>query len=155
MTHWITSWRWLLDLIWLIFLLALLWHFWQDRKYFIKIQGWHVTKGRITQFLWTQEGYRLWPKIEYSYRVLDEELQGERLFPETSHINLNSNYARKVAYRAAMAYEKDEDINIYYNPHNPREAVLDITMPRKLNFILGLLIALIVLHFIIVVYRLL
>ncbi|KTD07941.1 DUF3592 domain-containing protein [Legionella jamestowniensis] len=153
MTQWITSWRWLLDLLWLTFLLVLLWHFWQDRKYFIKIQAWHVTMGKITQFLWTQESYRLWPKIEYSFYVLDEEIHGNRFFPETAHINLNSKYARKVAYRAAMAYEKDEAINIYYNPYNPREAVLDITMPRKLTFILILLMALIFLHLFIIAYR--
>ncbi|CEK09402.1 DUF3592 domain-containing protein [Legionella hackeliae] len=154
MTHWIT-WRWLLDLLWLAFLLALLLHFWQDRKNFLKIQSWFLTKGRITQFLWTQEGYRLWPKIEYSYRVLDQDFQGERLFPETMHINLNSKYAREVAYRAALAYEKDVDIDIYYNPYNPQEAVLDITMPRKLTLIIILLTALILFHLVIVAYRLL
>nr|WP_242604301.1 DUF3592 domain-containing protein [Legionella brunensis] len=154
-THWTTSWRWLLDLLWLLFLIILLWHFWRERKRLKKAQSWFLTKGRIMQFIWTQEGDRLWPKIEYSYHVLDEDFQGERLFLDTSHINQNSKYARTVAYRAAVAYEKDEDIDVYYNPNNPHDAVLDITMPRKLNIIIGLILVLITFHLVIVSYRLL
>lgn len=149
------SWQGLLDVIWLLFLLLMLWHFWRDRQALKQAQFWLLTKGRITQFAWTREGHRLWPKISYTYQVFDKDFQGEYLFLDTSHNSPNSQYARKVAYRAAMAYEKDKDIDVYYNPNNPQQAVLDITMPRKLNIIIGLLLVLIVLHLAIVIYRLL
>ncbi|KTD20934.1 Protein of uncharacterised function (DUF3592) [Legionella lansingensis] len=149
------AWRWLLDLLWLSFLLILLYHFWRDRQRLKKTRFWFLTKGRITEFLWTREGYTLRPKIEYSYNVFDREYQGEHLFLDTAHNNPNSKHARQVAYRAAVAYEKDEDIDVYYNPSNPQEAVLDITIPSRLNFIIVLLIALVVVHLIVVISRLL
>ncbi|WED42730.1 DUF3592 domain-containing protein [Legionella cardiaca] len=154
MTYLMTSWRWLLDLLWLIFLLALLRYFWRERLRLKKTESWYLTKGRITQFSWTQEAQRLWPKIEYQYQAFDQDYQGERLFQDSSHINLNSKHARAVAYRAAIAYEKDEDIDVYFNPENPQEAVLDIAMPPKLTIILGLLSALILIHLVIVGFRL-
>ena len=62
MSHWLISWRNMLDLIWLVFLLYLLWHFWRDRQFLAKAQDWLITKGHITLFEWSQEGPRLWPK---------------------------------------------------------------------------------------------
>ncbi|RMX01626.1 DUF3592 domain-containing protein [Legionella jordanis] len=135
--------------------MALLRYFWRDRQQLKKTKNWHATKGRITQFLWTQEGHRLWPKIQYSYRVYEQDYQGEHLFLDSSHNSPNSKYARHLAYRAAMAYEKDEEVDVFYNPDNPNEAVLDTTMPRKLNLIIVLLTFLILLHLLIVFYRLL
>lgn len=116
---------------------------------------WLITKGRITSFEWTKAGPRLWPRIEYRYQVFDNDFQGEYLFLDTSHNNPNSKYARHVAYRAAMAYENDEEIDVYYNPNNPYQAVLDTTIPRKLNLIIALLLALIVFHLVMVVLHLL
>lgn len=140
------SWRSLLDLIWLIFLLYLLWHFWRDRQFLTKAKSWLITKGRLSHFEWAQEGPRLWPKIQYKYQVFDKDYYGEYLFLDTSLNNPNSKYARQVAYRAALAYENDEDIDVFYNPNDPKQAVLDITIPRKLNFIIVLLASLIILH---------
>lgn len=155
MTHWMIMLRWGLDLLWLLFLLVLLRHFWREKQRLKGAQNWFMTKGHITQFSWTQEAHRLWPKIEYHYLIADGDFHGERLFLDTSHVNYNSQQAREVAYQAAMAYERDEDINVYYNPNNPSEAALDITMPRKLIFIVALLISLIILHVGIVLFRLL
>lgn len=154
MTDWFFSSRGLLDLAWLLFLLLMLRHFWRDRQLLRQARFWLITKGRISQFRWVRDGHRLWPKIEYVYRVFDHEFQGEYLFLDTSHNNPASNYARKVAYRAAMAYEHDQDIDVFYNPDNPEQSALDITMPRKLNLIIAFLSALIVLHLAIVGYRL-
>lgn len=149
------SWRGLLDLAWLFFLLFMLRYFWRNRQFLAQSKDWLITKGRITLFEWTQEGPRLWPKIQYTYQVFDKDFYGEYLFLDTSHNNPNSKYARKIAYRAAMAYEDDVDIDVFYNPNNPQQAVLDITMPRKLNLIIALLLILIILHLVVVVGRML
>jgi hypothetical protein len=149
------SWRGMLDLIWLFFLFYLLWHFWRDRQFLAQAQYWLITKGRITLFEWVREGPRLWPKIQYKYQVFDHDYYGEYLFLDTSLNNPNSKYAREIAYRAAMAYEDDVDIDVFYNPNNPEQAALDITIPRKLNLIVALLIGLIIVHFVVVLARLL
>lgn len=153
MVHWIMSWRGFLDLVWLFFLLFLLRYFWRNRQSLKQSQSWLITKGHITQFAWIEERHRLWPKIEYSYQVFDRDFQSESFFLDSPHNTPNSQYARKLAYRVAVAYEKDETIDVYYNPNNPQQAVLDTSIPRKLDVIIGLLIALILLHFVIVVCR--
>ncbi|MDP1603506.1 MAG: DUF3592 domain-containing protein [Legionella sp.] len=144
--NWLVSWRGLMDIAWLLFLLLLLRHFWQDRRALEKARHWLITRGRITKFLWTREGTHLWPKIEYTYHIYDQDFTGEYFFLDTSHNNPNSNYSRQVAYRAAIAFEKDEEIDVYYNPNNPVQAALDVRIPVKLNVIIVLLLALIAVH---------
>lgn len=144
-----------LDMAWLLFLLLMLRHFWRDRQYLLKSQQWSVIDGRITKLEWTQYGHSFWPKIEYTYQVNEEEFTGEYLLLDTSHNTPHSRYARKIAYRAAMAYDKNEKIEIFFNPEDPRQSALDVSMPKKLNVIIGLLVALIILHLAIVGYRLL
>ena len=85
-------------------------------------------------------------KIQYKYQVLNQEYYSEYFFLDTSLNNPNSKYARTVAYRAALAYEEDSEIDVFYNPNDPRQAVLDITIPRKLNLIIILLISFIAVH---------
>ncbi|STX50112.1 Protein of uncharacterised function (DUF3592) [Legionella busanensis] len=140
------SWRGAADITWLLLLLLLLKHFWHDRQTLLKARTWFLTKGRITRFLWTRDGYHLWPKIEYTYQVYDKDFLGEYFFLDTSHNNPNSKYSRRVAYRAAVAFEKDEDIDVFYNPIDPQQAVLDVKIPTKLNFIIVLLACLILVH---------
>lgn len=154
MTNWLVSSQGFMDILWLSFLLFLLWHFWQERQALKIASHWLITKGRITQFVWAQEEHRLWPKIEYSYQLFDQDFKGEYLFLDTSRNNPASKYARKVAYRAAMAFEHDEEIDIYYNPDNPLQSALDVRIPTKLNVIIGLLLFLLALHLGVVVHRL-
>ncbi|MBA2657474.1 MAG: DUF3592 domain-containing protein [Tatlockia sp.] len=143
----------MLDLIWLVFLLYLLGHFWCDRRILAKAKYWLITKGRISHFEWARSGRLLWPKITYNYQVFEQEYSSEYLFLDTAHNNPASKYARLVAYRAAVAYEDDKEIDVYYNPNNPSQAVLDITIPRKLNIIISLLLALVLLHLAVVIAR--
>lgn len=153
--NWLASWQGFMDIIWLFFLLFLLRHFWQERQALMTASHWLITRGRITQFVWTQDEHHLWPKIEYCYQQFDQEFKGEYFFLDTSRNNPHSKYARKVAYRAAMAFEHDEEIDIYYNPDNPLQSALDVRIPTKLNVIIGLLLFLLVLHLVIVAHRLL
>lgn len=153
--NWLVSWQGLLDLCWLLLLLAILFYFWRERKQLADAKYWLITKGRVTLFEWTKNGHQLWPKIEFTYYVFDQEFRSKYLFLDTVYNNPNSKYARQVAYKAAVAYEKDAEIDVYYNPDNPQQAVLDVTVPPKLNLIIVLLLLLIFFHLFIIIRRLL
>lgn len=152
---WLVMWRWILDLGWLVVLFIVLRHFWRDRQTLLQAQSWLQVKGRITVCEWTKAGHSVWPKIEYSYQVHDKNLTGEYLFLDTAHNNPNSSYARRVAYKAAVAFKEDEEIDVYYNPNQPEQSALDVTMPKKLNVILILIGTLIVVHLGLIVWHLL
>ncbi|PWY55718.1 hypothetical protein DGG96_10515 [Legionella qingyii] len=143
---WLNVWRWMLDLGWLFFLLILLRHFWRDRQVLMQAQSWLKVKGYITKCEWTKVGHSVWPKIEYTYQVDDKNLTGEYLFLDTARNNPNSKYSRGIAYKAAIAFQENTAIDIYYNPNDPEESALDVTMPIKLNIILILIGMLIVIH---------
>lgn len=149
------SWRWALDLGWLLFLLTLLIHFWRDRQQLAQAKSWLKTKGHVVSCEWVESGHTIWPKIEYTYHVYDKELTGEYLFLDTSHNTPNSKYSRQIAYQAAVAYKEHSEIDVYYNPNDPVQSALDVTIPHKLNLILVLISILIVLHLGIIAYRLL
>lgn len=150
---WMVSWQGVIDIAWLLFLLVLLKHFWSERQFLSQARDWLITKGRMTQFLWTRDGNRVWAKIEYTYHLYDQDFVGEYFFLDTSHNNPNSSYSRQVAYRAAVAFEKDEEIDVYYNPDNPNQSALDVRIPGKLNVIISLLLFLIGLHLLVVLRR--
>lgn len=150
---WLIFWRWMLDLVWLFFLLILFRHFWQDRQVLVRAKSWLITKGNITSCEWTEVGHSIWPKIEYSYQVDDKDLTGEYLFLDTAHNNPNSKYSRSIAYKAAVAFKEDKEIDVYYNPNNPEQSALDVTVPTKLNIILILIGAFIILHLGIIAWR--
>ncbi len=155
MTDWLTSWTGLLDMLWLLFLLFILNYFWKDRKALMQTRNWIKTKGKVTDIQWTQEKHRTWPEIEYSYLVNDLEYIGQYLFLDTAHNNPNSLYARRIAYKAAMSYEKNQELTVYYNPMQPEQSALDITMPRKLNVVIAFIIGLIIFHLGIILLRIL
>jgi hypothetical protein len=135
-----------IDLAWLLFLLIIFLHFWRDRRILMQARSWLKVKGRITVCEWTKEGHTVWPKIEYTYQVEDNTLTGEYLFLDTAHNNPNSKYSRQIAYKAAMAYKENSEIDVFYNPQNPEQAALDLSVPIKLNIILILIGMLITLH---------
>lgn len=147
--------QWILDVGWLVVLLMLFNHFWQHRKGLVQAQSWLKAKGHITHCEWVRVGYTVWPKIEYIYQVSDKNLAGEYLFLDTSLNNPNSKYSRFIAYKAAVAFKENSEIDIYYNPNNPEQSALDVTIPKKLNIILVLISALILAQIGIIVFRLL
>lgn len=146
-------WRWMLDLGWLLFLLILFRHFWRDRQLLLQAQSWLKVKGQITACEWTKVGHSVWPKIEYTYQVNEQSLIGEYLFLDTAHNNPNSKYSRSVAYKAAVAFQENAEIEVYYNPNQPEQSALDVTIPSKLNIILILIGMLIVVHLGLIVWR--
>lgn len=146
-------WRWVLDIGWLLFLIILFWHFWRDRQALVQSQSWLKAKGHITTCEWITAGHSVWPKIEYSYQVHDKDLVGEYLFLDTAHNSPHSKYARQVAYKVAVAFKENQEIDVYYNPNHPEQSALDVTMPKKLNVILMVLGILIILHVGLMVWR--
>lgn len=151
--NWLTIWRWTLDFLWLLALLYVFRHFWQKRANLLIAQHWLQTKGRVTACEWTQVGHSVWPKIEYTYQVNEQSLIGEYLFLDTAHNNPNSKYSRSVAYKAAVAFQENAEIDVYYNPNQPEQSALDVTIPSKLNIILILIGMLIVVHLGLIVWR--
>ena len=153
MTTELMSWRSLLDLGWLLFLLLVLYYFWCARRVTLQTRTWSKTHGRVTQCAWVTYDHSLWPKIEYIYQVGDRDFTGEHFFIDTVHNDPSSVFARKLAYQVVSAYKKNEDIDVYFDPDNPENAVLDRTVPRKLNLILSFIVGLIVLHLVITISR--
>jgi uncharacterized protein YxeA len=151
---WLEIWRWVLDLGWLVILLILLRHFWRDRQSLVQARTWLQVKGRITSCELTKSGHSVWPKIEYTYEVYEKEMIGEHLFLDTTHNNPNSKYARHIAYKAALAFKEGEEVEVYYNPNHPGQSALDVTMPKKLTFILVLISILLVFQGGFIVWRL-
>ena len=142
-----------IDLIWLFFLLILLIYFWRDRLALLKCRHWKIAPGQITRCEWTRDQHRIWPSIEYSYEVDGQSFQGEHLLVDTSHNNPSSASSKKIAYKAAIAYQNRQAIDIFYNPDNPEQSALDISMPRKLTMIILLIGGLIVFHLIYIALR--
>jgi hypothetical protein len=154
MTAHVLSLKTLVDLGWLVFLLLVFRYFWRARRVTGQTKHWVKTRGRVTQCEWAVHGHSIWPKIEYIYQIDDKDVTGEYLFLDTVHNDPNSKYARNMAYKVANAYKNNEDIDVYYNPDRPEEAVLDTTIPRKLNLILVFTATLIILHLVITALRL-
>jgi hypothetical protein len=151
--NWLALWQWMLDLGWLFFLLMLLRRFWLHKKILLGAQSWLKAKGRITECEWTEAGHSVWPKIEYSYQVYDKDLIGHYLFLDTSHNNPNSNYSRRMAYNAAIAFKEHREIDVYYNPNQPEQSALDVAIPLKLNIILGVLGFLVGLQVLLIIFH--
>lgn len=150
---WVILGRWLMDLGWLLFLFVLFIHFWRDRQVLVDARTWLTVKGYITACKWTKVGHSIWPKIEYSYHVSEKDFMGYDLFLDTKHHNLNSNYSRQIAYKAAVAFKEGTEIDIYYNPNNLEQSALDVSIPIKLNVILTLIGMLMALHLALIVWR--
>ncbi len=147
------SWQTLLDLGWLIFLLIVFKYFLHHRKETLKAKDWIKAKGRITHCEWSSHGHSLWPKIEYIYQVGDIDYTGQSFFLDTAHVSRHSKHARQMAFETVMSFKKNEDVVVYYDPNQPKHAVLDTYMPQKINVTIGIVSVLIVLHLTLVIFR--
>jgi len=144
----------LLSAGWLLFLCLLWLYFFRQWHKLYRMKFWPITQGNITSFNLRAEGTLLWPDIEYRYLVDGEEYVSAYLFADTTHNTPGSQYSRRLAHRIAVAYQTGEAVDVYYNPTEPEQAVLDVRIPGKLKFIIILLSALIVLEIGLLVVRL-
>lgn len=142
--------RLLADGIWFVFLLGMLTYFLRQKNKLLKLKKWPKVKGRIINLQWEEENNRIWPQLVYQYQVEEKIYQGELLFEETLPRDTNSRLARAIAHRAVLAYQNHQEIDVFYNPNNPEDSVLDITVPLKLSIIIWLLWFLIGLHVVVV-----
>lgn len=150
---WLYVWRGMVDLGWLLFLVLLFMHFWRNRNVLVRARSWLKAKGHITSFEWIKAGHSAWPKVTYSYQVHEKDLTGEYLFLDTTHNNPNSKYSRYIAYNAAVSFKESKEIDVYYNPNNPEQSALDVTIPIKLNIILMVIGVLIIVHLGLIAWR--
>lgn len=149
------DWRQLIiDGIWLVLLLTIFAFFWQALQALREYKRWPSTKGRIITLEWLETNQFVWPQVTYSYHVQDQEFMADGLFPESGQYLLGRRSVQQLSYSIANAYEKKEEITVFYNPDDPRQAVLATTIPRKLLLIVGLLLFFIVLHLSVMISRL-
>ncbi|MCE3045162.1 DUF3592 domain-containing protein [Legionella sp. 16cNR16C] len=140
------TWQSTIAVIWMLVLLFMLGYFWRYRSKFKTSQVWPFAKGQITRLNWIRKDHFLWADIQYSYVVDGVGYTNNCLFIEQRFRSPKSAYARRIAYQAALAYEKGEEITVFYNPVNPQEAALDTRVPLKLTIILILLGVFLVIH---------
>ena len=143
----------IVNIVWLLFLMGLFVYLWQQRQVTQKAKQWQKVPGHITHCEWNVDGPVMWPKIEYVYEVNDHEYTGEYLCLDMIHNQPYSAYCRHLAYKVAMAFQNNDAIDVYYNPDNPSESVLDRTIPRKLHWILGFVFFLAMIHVVILFMR--
>ncbi|KTC64665.1 Protein of uncharacterised function (DUF3592) (plasmid) [Legionella adelaidensis] len=151
----ITAWSSLFDFGFLLLLLLIFVYFWRDFRKTQAAKLWVKTKGTVESYELENAGHSLWPKIEYSYEVDHQEFRGHQFFLPSAHKEIYSLYARKLAYRIGKSYQQGETIDVYYNPNDPSEAVLDITISHKLKIIIILVAAFIILHLSLIFHHLL
>lgn len=145
--------KWFINLAWLGILLIMLRFFWQERQRLLQTQSWLKTKGHVTHCEWVKMGRSYWPKIQYTFLVNDKEVIGEYLFLDTAHNSPNSKYSRRIAYNAVIAFKNNSEIEVYYNPNQPNQSALDITMPVKLSLIIVLVGIMVLVHLCFIAYH--
>lgn len=134
------------NLLWLLFLLLLLRHFYRRLTTLRKATSWLITQGTITHLSWSNDYQSFWPTITYRYSLIDNQFTSDYLFLDTTFNTPYSPAARQVAYQAAMAYQNNQTIDVYYNPANPCQAALNIDVPLKLKIIIIVIAGLIIVH---------
>jgi hypothetical protein len=147
-------WQNAFDVGWFLFLGLIVAYFWRARQAARQPKFWIKIKGQITRCEWAISGDSKWPTIEYHYKIDGQEYIGSSLFLDTTHNVPQSAYVRYLVHRAAIAYEQKQELDVYYNPKLPEQAVLDTTIPRKLDWILGVITLLIIWHVVMFFIRL-
>lgn len=138
---------------WSAFLIGFFSYFWNLRIMLRKSRFWPRSKAQITHFEWEKSGHAIWPKIEYSFLVYEHLFHGNNVLLDTKHTTPNTQHARHVAYKIAMAYKNNTEIEVYYDPNNPERSALDITVPNTINAILIMLGLLIILQSTIIFFQ--
>ena len=94
-------------------------------------QGWAQTTGRVTESgVESDDGLQVC--VTYEYTVNGTGYSNSRI-----QFGTPTTYFRKSAALAAISrYPVDCALEVYYNPENPAEAVLDRTSPSGLEYII-------------------
>ncbi|MBU2611188.1 MAG: DUF3592 domain-containing protein [Chloroflexi bacterium] len=102
----------------------------KDRKKAEASQGWPTTQGRIIEARVSEststdsdgdERTSYSPKVEYTYNVAGQEYKGDKIT-----FGFTQGYGRYAKAQAALAsYPLGAQVNVYYDPANPADAVLE------------------------------
>jgi Protein of unknown function (DUF3592) len=107
-----------------------LWHSWQTRH-------WHITTGTVTraqiaeQRVKTRMVYQT--KVSYAYAVNNRQYQSSRVFIGD---RLHSS-DRLTAEQQLRHYQPGSEVTVYYNPRDPKDAVLELKTHPVLYWLLG------------------
>jgi len=95
-------------------------------------QRWPQATGIVTQSgLDTDDGYRI--SVIYEYTV-----NGAGYSSSCVQFGTPTTYLRKSSAEAAIShYPANSQLTVYYDPENPKEAVLDRTSPGGLEYIIS------------------
>ena len=63
---------------------------------------------------------RYTPRVVYNYT-----LNGQQFSSDQVHIGSKSNYASHARAASKLAYQAGQQVNVFYNPENPSQAVLE------------------------------
>ena len=113
---------------------GLLYYYFQQRRKAQTSSGWPATEGKIvrswvkTSTSWDSD-YRTrttayYPAVQYEYTVLGKTYTGSRI----SFGGTAGKSTRRAAEAALEGYPVGASVTVYYNPHNPQDAVLERTM---------------------------
>ena len=107
------------------------------RRKMSQVSAWPTTSGVVMSSMLesrsSEDGYTDYPVVQYSYQVGAQAFQSSRLAPGPE---VGGSGARKVIER----YPAGARVNVFYNPQNPAEAILEKKAPAQalLWIILGI-----------------
>ena len=134
----------LLDIIWLLFLIAMFVLALKKRANMRFFKGWQQTQAQIIKLKHTKSNNVIKPTVEYMYHVQGYDYIGDQLFPEDFKRLPGSRHYRKVAYQLATAFNNNQEISIWYDESQPEDSAVDIQAPIH-NTVLLVLISTLVL----------
>lgn len=147
------NWQVWLDVTWLILLVLILRNFLKDILTLKTVQKWSAIKGEVESMELVEVGQNYWPKLIYRYEVAGEAYLGNSIFVDSYLNSPHSGYSKQVAYRLASAYKEGNPVDVYYDPKAPDLAVLDTRIPPKLFVVAAILGAMIVVQFVLMIYK--
>jgi hypothetical protein len=98
------------------------------RRRMATVSQWPSTMGTVMMSTIEQrsseDGYTDYPVVQYSYQVGGQSFQGMKLAPGP---DVGGTGARKVIAK----YPSGAQVMVFYNPHNPSDAVLERKAPAQ------------------------
>jgi hypothetical protein len=102
------------------------------RRGVAKAANWSSTMGTVTfstvERRSSGDGYSYYPVVNYSYQVMGQMLQGNKIVPGLA---VGGSGANKVVAR----YPAGAQVMVYYDPNNPSDAVLERGMPGYIKWL--------------------
>jgi hypothetical protein len=102
------------------------------RRKVAQASSWTSTMGTVTfstvERRSSSDGYSYYPVVNYSYQVMGQPHQGNKIVPGPA---VGGSGANKVVAR----YPVGAQVMVYYDPNNPSDAVLERGMPGYIKWL--------------------